>query len=116
MRALQQVAARFGGGRPLAEGVVDRLFGQGPELRIRQRAATEAHDGDLPGQSLEAREVVQGGDQLAVGEVAAGAKDHQALGRNHPLLAQSNPQGIRQRGRHGGKAHSLPTPWMIELK
>ena len=43
----------------------------------------------------------QAWDQFAVGQITAGAEDHQTLGRDHALLAQSNPEGVRHRGNHG---------------
>jgi hypothetical protein len=48
-----------------------------------------------------AEQLEQRRNQLAVGEVAAGTEDHQALGRDHPLLAQANAQWIGLGGGHG---------------
>jgi hypothetical protein len=43
-------------------------------------------------------------NQFAVGEVAAGTKNHQTLRCNDPFLAKSNAERIGDRGDHGAQA------------
>ena len=62
--------------------------------------AREAND-LYPGRQLAIDgEVVECGDELAVGEVAAGPKDHQALRWDDPLLAEANAQWIGEDRTH----------------
>ena len=76
--------------------VVAHLLGHGlghaaAEFFIAPRPAGATEHGELTGQAPLAEQLKQGRDQLAVGEVAAGAKDDDALGRDHPLLAKPHP-------------------------
>ena len=75
----------------------------GAKLLVTPGPAGAANHGKLAGQAPLPKQLKQGRDQLAMGEIAAGAKDHQTLGRNHPLLPQPHTQGI---GEHAG--HRVP--------
>ena len=71
------------------------------ELFVTPRPSRTAQQGELTGQTPLLEQFKQGWHQLAVGQITAGAEDHQTLRRDHALLTQSNPEGVRHRGNHG---------------
>ena len=71
------------------------------ELLVTPRPSGTAQQGELTGQTPLLEQFKQGWHQLAVGQITTGAEDHQTLRRDHALLTQSNPEGVRHRGNHG---------------
>src|SRR5437588_9908569 len=54
------------------------------ELRVRQWCTAETQHGEVAGQEAILEQVEQGGHQLALGQVARGAEDHERYGRRLP--------------------------------
>ena len=93
-------------------GVIGDLAGEGhahfrAEFLVAPGPAGAAEHGELTGQAPLAEQLEQGWHQLAVGEIAAGPEDDDALGGDHPLLAQTHPQRIGEQRGHGAKGHRV---------
>ena len=61
--------------------------------------------GELTRQTSLLEQFEQCRDQFAMGEVAAGAEDDQALRCDDTLMTESNPKRIGDRGDHGALGH-----------
>jgi hypothetical protein len=57
-----------------------------PELLVAPGPPGTAQDGKFTGQTPLPEQLEQGWDQLAMSEIAASPKDHQALRADHPFL------------------------------
>ena len=77
---------------PLRHGLAEHLVVPGAPGTAQHRKFT----GEAP---LE-EQLEQGRYQLTVRQIPGRTEDDQALGRDDPLLAQANPQGIGQGGGH----------------
>ena len=94
------------GGEVVPEGRLDRvarvLRDGGAHLRaevgVRVRPPREAHDARLRRQQAGAPQVVEGGQDLAMGEVAGGAEDDHDGRVGDPLEARADAQRVGVRG------------------
>ena len=100
----------FPGSRVLGNRVRHGLSHFGAEFFVAPRAPGAAQHGEFAGQASLAEELEQRRYELAVGEVTAGPKDHDALRGDHPLLPQPHPQGV---GEEGG--HAVKTGRMVQV-
>ena len=78
----------------------ERLGHAGAKVVIAPGPAGAAKHREFARQPALAEQFKQGRDQLAVGEVAAGPKDHQTLRWDDPLLAEANAQWIGEDRTH----------------
>ena len=78
----------------------ERLGHAGAKVVIAPGSAGTAKHRKFAWEPALAEQFKQGRDQFAVGEVAAGPKDHQTLRRDDPLLAQANAQRIGEDRTH----------------
>ena len=95
------------------EGLPSLLFGldlvgqglghPGAERLVVPGTTSAAEYCEFTGKPPLLEEFKQGRDQLAVGEIATGSEDDQALGCNHPFLPEADPQGVGEYGLHREK-------------
>ena len=73
-----------------------------PLIRLPLGAEAEADDGEVRGQDAVDVEVVDGGEELAPGEVPGGAEDHQHAGLGEERLGRARRQRVQafNRNRH----------------
>jgi hypothetical protein len=89
---------RFG---MVANLVTHRLSHFAAEFFVAPRPSGAAQESKFAGKSTLLKQLEEGWNQLAMGEVAACSKNHQALRSDDPLLSQPNPQWVRDRCGHG---------------
>ncbi len=63
--------------------------GQAAEFLVRNFLATETNQVEIRGQQVVEGKIIDGGDELACGQVAGGAKDHHHGGGGPAMLAQA---------------------------
>ena len=89
-----------------AAGILLDLLGHGlshlpSEFLITPGATGAAQHSEFTRQASLLEQLEQRRHQLAMGEVAAGTKDDQALRCDDTLMTESNPKRIGDRGDHG---------------
>jgi hypothetical protein len=95
-------------GRGHAAGeLLDRTGGDLLEFGVGDRLATEADEVEIRRQQAVVREVVDRGDELAGGEVAGGAEDHDDGRRRAAVLAQAVQEGMTRGVCHRRRGKSV---------
>jgi hypothetical protein len=70
------------------------LFKIPPEFVITFVATSESHNRDTGGQLTVGREVIQRGDEFAMGEIARGAEDHNGARLRHCASGKPFPERV----------------------
>jgi hypothetical protein len=78
-----------------------RLSHFAAEFFVTPRSSGAAKESKFAGESSLLEQLEESWNQLAMREVAARSKNHQALRSDHPFLSQPNPQWVRDRCGHG---------------